>query len=100
MEEPRRMEYHPSEAAHHPPTHGMPGQLPPMQGGGPPPPPPPQVHEPERAARKMDIDEEYDDSGEDEKKPVRPASGPGSTSGEMKNTSPTVMMQNGGPKGD
>lgn len=88
------MEYHPSEAAHHPPTHGMAGQLPPMQG---PPPPPPQAHEPERAARKMDIDEEYDDSGEDEKKIIHSASGPGSASGEMKNTSPAGMM-NGGPK--
>lgn len=96
IEEPRRMEYHPSEAAHHPPTHGMPGQLPPMQQGPPPPPPPPQQqHEPERAARKMDIDEEYDDSGEDEKKVPHPASGPGSASGDMKNTSPTVMMPNG-----
>lgn len=94
MEEPRRMEYHPSEAAHHPPSHGMPGQLPPMQQGPPPPPPP---HEPERAARKMDIDEEYDDSGEDEKKVPHPPSGPGSTSGDMK-TSPTGMMTNGGPK--
>lgn len=91
------MEYHPSEAAHHPPTHGMPGQLPPMQQG---PPPPPQQHEPERAARKMDIDEEYDDSGEDEKKP-RPASGPSPAGGDMKNnTSPTVMMPNGAPKAE
>lgn len=97
VEEPRRtMEaYHPSEAAHHPPTHAMPGQLPPMQG-----PPPPQVHEPERAARKMDIDEEYDDSGDDDKKHVHITSGPGSVSGDMKNTSPTVMMSNGGPKAD
>lgn len=93
MEEPRRMEYHPSEAAHHPPAHNMPGQLPPMQQGPPPPP-----HEPERAARKMDIDEEYDDSGEDEKKVPHPVSGPGSTTGELKNTSPTGMMANGGPK--
>lgn len=98
MDEPRRMEYHPSEAAHHPPTHGMPGQLPPMQQGPPPPPPQQQQHEPERAARKMDIDEEYDDSGEDEKKAPHPASGPGSASGEMKNTSPTGMMPNGAPK--
>ncbi|KAJ0124972.1 hypothetical protein J7T55_006315 [Diaporthe amygdali] len=95
VEEPRPHAYHPSEAAHHAPTHNMPGQLPPMQG----PPPPPQNHEPERAARKMDIDEEYDDDGEDDKKAVHTASGPGSTAGDLKNnTSPTGLMQNGGPK--
>lgn len=65
--------YHPSEAAHHPPS------LPPMQtitqpspsAPAPPqeeqrPPPPPQpapAYEP--AARKMDVDENYDDSGDD-----------------------------------
>jgi hypothetical protein len=47
----------------------------------------------------MDIDEEYDDDGEDDKKNVHPASGPGSTAGDLKNnTSPTGLMQNGGPK--
>jgi len=125
--------YHPSEAAHHPPAHSMPGQLPPMQQGPSPmqgiirePPPPaapgpkdypvderrlehpaaPQapINEPERAARKMDVDEDYDDSGEDEKKgPVTsgPASGPGSTSGDIKNSTPTGSAINGminGPK--
>lgn len=91
MEEQRRMDvYHPSEAAHHPPAHNMPGQLPPMQA-------PPQLNEPERAARKMDIDEEYDDSGDEKKAIVSgPASGPGSSSGDMK-TTPTGMM-NGVPK--
>lgn len=99
IEEPRRTleAYHPSEAAHHPPAHSMPGQLPPMQG----PPPPPQVLEPERAARKMDIDEEYDDCGDDDKKPIlHAASGPGSAAGDLKNTSPTGLIPNGGPKAD
>lgn len=48
---------------------------------------PPVASEPERAARKMDVDEDYDDSGEDEKKNgIIPGagSGPGSSSGDMK----------------
>ncbi|KAI6781838.1 General transcriptional corepressor-like protein [Emericellopsis cladophorae] len=89
--------YHPSEAAHHQGHHasgaqGHPGQAPspvasaahekpraeaapkeepaaaestpvaqPTQAAQP-------ANEPERAARKMDVDEDYDDSGEDEKK--------------------------------
>ncbi|KAK4953343.1 glucose repression mediator protein [Elasticomyces elasticus] len=77
----RRMEdvrptsaYHPSEAAHHPPS------LPSMQSltqpsprtsvapqeehrAPPPPPQPAQVYEP--ASRKMDVDENYDDSADD-----------------------------------
>lgn len=60
--------------------------------------PPPQINEPERAARKMDVDEDYDDSGEEEKKvnvASGPASGPGSNSGEMKNTTPTSAVMNG-----
>ncbi|KAF2768660.1 TPR-like protein [Teratosphaeria nubilosa] len=81
MDEPRPMSaYHPSEAAHHPPS------LPSMQSitqvparasappqeehrAAPPPPqqqPPPapaQIYEP--AARKMEVDENYDDSGDD-----------------------------------
>lgn len=116
-EEQRRANdnYHPSEAAHHPPTHGGPNHLPPMQQGPPahspshehpppppppaavkeypaedrerqdhPPPPPAPVGEPERAARKMDVDEDYDDEGEDEKKGAVSAggSGPGSASGD------------------
>lgn len=49
------------------------------------------VGEPERAARKMDVDEDYDDDGDDEKKGVVSAgeSGPGSASGEAKTGSPT-----------
>ncbi len=124
--------YHPSEAAHHPPSHGAPQQLPPMQSVNtpvrenlPPPPAPPaapvehkqedkqedrrsprpfgsmhhqalppavqerkrspsQSHAPplpqstssgeperaERAARKMDVDENYDESGDEKEKPA------------------------------
>ncbi|KAF2839640.1 TPR-like protein [Patellaria atrata CBS 101060] len=72
LEEQRRANesYHPSDAAHHP--HSLPSihQAPP---------PPPQHHVPEPpkeerreqhepAARKVDVDEDYDDSGEDEKR--------------------------------
>jgi glucose repression mediator protein len=48
--------------------------------------------DPERAARKMDVDEDYDDDGEEDKKGgIVPAaaSGPGSASGE-KITSPVA----------
>ncbi|KAI1083730.1 hypothetical protein F5B20DRAFT_525194 [Whalleya microplaca] len=118
--------YNPSEAAHHPPAHSMPNHLPPMQQGPspmqglihdgpqpspapkdypsderqrlehPPAPAPPQMNEPERAARKMDVDDDYDDSGEEEKKVNvgGPASGPGSTAGD-KNTTPTSASING-----
>ncbi|KAH8705812.1 putative transcriptional corepressor Cyc8 [Talaromyces proteolyticus] len=94
-EEQRRANenYHPSEAAHHPPTlpsiqtmsHPSGSSMPPIsevpQPGSNPPsagPPPPSVkdeaarkeqlpvHEP--AARKMDVDEDYDDDAEDEKR--------------------------------
>ena len=88
--------YHPSEAAHHPPTlpsiqhmppHAAGSNLPPMAEGSTPtsngpPAGPPSVQTPvkeetarteqppsqEPAARKMDVDEDYDDDGEDEKK--------------------------------
>jgi glucose repression mediator protein len=76
-----------------------------------PPPPPsqaPPVGEPERASRKMDVDEDYDDSGEEDKKGgivSASGSGPASTSGEAKATSPagvnghsTNGVINGGPK--
>lgn len=120
-EEPRRPDeprhandaYHPSEAAHHPQSHSIVGPNP-MQG---------VVHdkstpvatpkedrpaelaaapraaapttEPERAARKMEVDEDYDDSGEDEKKALANGSGPGSASGEMKTSTPTSAGVNG-----
>lgn len=53
---------------------------------------PPQVNEPERAARKMDVDEDYDDSGEEEKKVSGggPVSGPGpAAAAELKTSTPT-----------
>jgi glucose repression mediator protein len=66
------------------------------------------VGEPERAARKMDVDEDYDDDGEEDKKGgiVSVAgSGPGSSSGDAKTTSPTAInghavngVSNGQPK--
>ncbi len=59
--------------------------------------PPPPATEPERAARKMDVDENYDDSGEDDKKAVISGnnSAPGSASGDVKNTTPTSAGING-----
>ena len=56
------------------------------------PPAAPQVNEPERAARKMDVDEDYDDSGEEEKKVNvgGPSSGAGPASAtELKTSTPT-----------
>lgn len=55
-----------------------------------------QMSEPERAARKMEVDEDYDDDGEDEKKPgLTSASAPGSAVGEGKNTPPASGGMNG-----
>ncbi|PKY01407.1 putative transcriptional corepressor Cyc8 [Aspergillus campestris IBT 28561] len=110
--------YHPSEAAHHPPTlppiqhmppHGSGPSLPAMnESSGPPPsngppsgPPSttqvqvkeepargeqPPAHEP--AARKMDVDENYDDDGDDEKRPSAAVKGSphGSGSGGANNS--------------
>jgi glucose repression mediator protein len=127
VEEQRRANenYHPSEAAHHPHTHNLPPQLPPMQAGSGPaheqkgplppppaprdyvmeerdvarererqehsaPPPPPAMGEPERAARKMDVDEDYDDEGDDDKKPSGPATGGPASAAEGKNRSPSA----------
>lgn len=64
----------------------------------PPAPHPQALNEPERAARKMDVDEDYDDSGEEEKKaPATSASGSASNSGpgELKNATPTSAGING-----
>jgi hypothetical protein len=51
------------------------------------------VSEPERAARKMEVDEDYDDSAEEDKKAgivPGPAAGSGSaTASDMKNGTPT-----------
>ncbi|KAK4120848.1 TPR-like protein [Parathielavia appendiculata] len=58
---------------------------------------PPMVSEPERAARTMDVDENYDDSGEEDKKViVGPSSAPGAaTATELKNGTPTSASMNG-----
>jgi general transcriptional corepressor CYC8 len=58
---------------------------------------PPPINEPERAARKMDVDEDYDDSGEEEKKAgiVTNGSAPTSAAGELKTTTPTSASING-----
>ncbi|KAK4166100.1 hypothetical protein QBC43DRAFT_19713 [Cladorrhinum sp. PSN259] len=55
---------------------------------------PPVMNEPERAARKMEVDEDYDDSGEEDKK-AGILSGPSSASTEMKNGTPTSASING-----
>lgn len=67
--------------------------------------PPANLGEPERAARKMDVDEDYDDSGEDDKKlnvAQGQGSGSGSSTGDIKNTTPTSAGINGmlGPKAE
>lgn len=53
--------------------------------------------EAERAARRMDVDEDYDDSAEEDKKPavVTNGSGPGSAAGDTKATSPASAGVNG-----
>ena len=79
--EPRRVDeprptsaYHPSEAAHHPqalpPMHSITQPSPststaPQEEHRAPPPPAPPAPVLEPAARKMDVDENYDDSGDD-----------------------------------
>ncbi|EJP62121.1 General transcriptional corepressor ssn6 [Beauveria bassiana] len=126
VEEPRRVEesapkndYHPSEAAHHHPQHSVTGtQLPPMQASAPadatpekaqppviPKEEPPETSiaprasatsEPERAARKMDVDEDYDDAPEDDKKAATTnGSKAGSTTDEAKPSSPNSTGANG-----
>lgn len=93
--------YHPSEAAHHPPTlpsiqhmpqHATGSSLPPMNDGPAPASNGPQAGAPsaqvkeeparneqvpahEPAARKMDVDENYDDDGDDEKRTSTAAKG-------------------------
>ncbi|KAG7103357.1 hypothetical protein HYQ44_017445 [Verticillium longisporum] len=65
-----------------------PEQAPPVRSAAP--------SEPERAARKMDVDEDYDDSGEDEKKvpaATTNGSGPAPAAGETK--PPTSGSVNG-----
>ncbi|KAI5466869.1 hypothetical protein BGZ63DRAFT_398500 [Mariannaea sp. PMI_226] len=112
--------YHPSDAAHHPPNHAPgPNHLPPMQQGPPslsgvhdkpsaaptkeertqsldhtPASRPAPPAETERAARKMEVDEDYDDSGEDEKKAgvVSNGSGPASNAGDSKTVATSVSV--------
>lgn len=87
--------YHPSEAAHHPPTlpsmhqapHQQPQQehLPPISEV-----PRDERREPyEAAARKMEVDEDYDDEGEDDKR---------LTAGSGARNSPQRGMMNGPTK--
>lgn len=57
-------------------------------------PQPPVMNEPERAARKMDVDEDYDDSGEDDKKAVIP-SGSAPNPATAGNKTPTSAGING-----
>lgn len=102
--------YHPSEAAHHPPslpsmqtiTQPPPQEMrksaPPQEEHHPPPPPTPQQQQPpppppatvvyEPAARKMDVDENYDDSG-DEKRSI--------TKQESDHKAPIATATNWGP---
>ncbi|KAL2136684.1 hypothetical protein VTI74DRAFT_2095 [Chaetomium olivicolor] len=59
---------------------------------------PPVVNEPERAARKMDVDEDYDDSEEDKKTGLIQGSGPvagPNAPAEMKNGTPTSASMGG-----
>jgi glucose repression mediator protein len=71
-------------------------------------PPPPQIQseEPERAARKMEVDEDYDDEGDEDKKGGI-VSGPASAAGDAKATSPAGVnghgvngVANGQPKAE
>lgn len=125
-EEQRRVneEYHPSEAAHHPPTlppiqhmppHPSGSSLPPMADGSAPAsngsqsgPPSAQVkeetsrveqppsHEP--AARKMDVDENYDDDDDDEKRTSTVAKGsPHDTGSGNANSNGNGILSGGAP---
>lgn len=79
QDERSRMD-HPSAAAHTQPAH------PQAQA----------MNEPERAARKMDVDEDYDDSGEDDKKAVIVAgSGSAPNASAAGNKTPTSASING-----
>lgn len=128
QEDPRHASdnYHPSEAAHHPPVHSVAPQghivgqssstpapekthaaatpkeeRPPTAEQPAPSRPPPSSAEPERAARKMDVDENYDDSGEDDKKAATIANGaaPGNSSADVKASTPTSAGVNGNSSG-
>ena len=98
-EEQRRADqsYHPSEAAHHAPA------LPSLRSQSEhlPPPPPPPASEPARderrdpyepAARKVEVDEDYDDDGEADEKRIMGSGGRNSPIG------PGRSIMNGQPK--
>lgn len=78
--------YHPSEAAHHP--YSLAPQMPSVQAPAPPAPEPPKEERKEvavePAARKMDVDEDYDNDSEDGKK----AGGSGTAPGTATRNSP------------
>jgi hypothetical protein len=79
QDERSRMD-HPSTAAHTQPAHPQ-AQV---------------MNEPERAARKMDVDEDYDDSGEDDKKSTTvPGSGSAPNASAGGNKTPTSASING-----
>ncbi|KAH8424688.1 putative transcriptional corepressor Cyc8 [Aspergillus melleus] len=107
--------YHPSEAAHHPPTLPSIQHMPPHPSGGPslppmaessapasngPPSGPPSAQLPikeeptrgeqapahEPAARKMDVDENYDDDEDDKRASTVAKGSPGSGSGSVNNS--------------
>lgn len=64
---------------------------------------PPATNEPERAARKMDVDDDYDDSGEEDKKVAvssGPLPGPIASTSDVKNGTQPGTGINGmaGPK--
>lgn len=71
--------YHPSEAAHHPSAPTSAAALPGVQSITQSPRTPPVVYEP--AARKMEVDENYDDSGDDGQSATKQESRRGSPKG-------------------
>ena len=76
--------YHPSEAAHHPyslPPQQIPSMSTILDG------PKQERHEPdEPAARKMDLDEDYDNNSEDDKRGSGPATGTATKNSPMQST--------------
>ena len=93
--------YHPSEAAHHAPAPALPSLRSQSEHLPPPPPPPPASSETAReerrdpyepAARKVEVDEDYDDDGEPDEKRMMGSGGRNSPNG----TGRSIM--NGQPK--
>lgn len=83
------MNYHPSEAAHHPtslpPLHPHPEHLPPVSQQE-----PPREARREPAAREVNVDDNYDDDGEDDKRMVTGSGG--------RNSPQQRGLMNGQPK--